>query len=150
VQQRLGQQSESVLLNKLLERVNVCVCVSIYIYIYINIYKIHAYFIFVADMPGSYTQTYMQNDSHYEHMGVCMRPCCDCRQNCVAILRIIEGRETAFNGFQYQFTTGKPLKSLKLTPTYYENGSMLNQHCICFIHRYVDMEYSFLHRYINT
>jgi hypothetical protein len=32
----------------------------------------------------------------------------------------IEGHETAFNGFQYQLTTGKPLK---LTLNYYENGS---------------------------
>jgi hypothetical protein len=29
-----------------------------------------------------------------------------------AILIIIEGSKTAFNGFQYQFTTGKPLKIL--------------------------------------
>jgi hypothetical protein len=39
-----------------------------------------------------------------------------------AILATIEGQETAFNGFQYQFTTGKPLKNLKLTLNYYENG----------------------------
>jgi hypothetical protein len=31
-----------------------------------------------------------------------------------AILIILEGRETAFNGFKYQFTTGKPSKNLKL------------------------------------
>jgi hypothetical protein len=41
-----------------------------------------------------------------------------------AILIIVEGHETAFNGFQYQFTTGKPLKSLKKTLNYTENGSM--------------------------
>ncbi len=41
-----------------------------------------------------------------------------------AILIIIEGHETAFNGFWYQFTTGKLLKNLKLTLNYYENGSM--------------------------
>ncbi len=40
-----------------------------------------------------------------------------------AILIIIEGCETVFNGFRYHFTTGKPLKNLKLTLTYYENGS---------------------------
>ncbi len=31
---------------------------------------------------------------------------------CTAILIIIEGQKTAFNGFEYQFTTGKPLESL--------------------------------------
>jgi hypothetical protein len=40
-----------------------------------------------------------------------------------AILIIIEGHETAFNGFEYQFTTGKPLKNLKLTLNYYENDN---------------------------
>jgi hypothetical protein len=44
-----------------------------------------------------------------------------------AISIIIEGHETAFNGFWYQFTTREPLKSLKLTLNYYENGSM----CTC-------------------
>jgi hypothetical protein len=38
-----------------------------------------------------------------------------------AILTIIEGHETAFNGCEYQFTSGKPLKNLKLTVNYYEN-----------------------------
>ncbi len=37
-----------------------------------------------------------------------------------AILMITEGHETAFNGFWYQFTIGKPLKNLKLTLEYYE------------------------------
>ncbi len=37
--------------------------------------------------------------------------------------------ETAFNGFEYQFTTGKPLKNLKLTLKYFENGSM----CMCVL-----------------
>jgi hypothetical protein len=40
-----------------------------------------------------------------------------------AILIIIEGHKTAFNGCWYQFTTGKPLKNLKLTLKYCENGS---------------------------
>jgi hypothetical protein len=40
-----------------------------------------------------------------------------------AILIIVEVHETAFNVFQYQFTTGKPFRSLKLTLNYYENGS---------------------------
>jgi hypothetical protein len=44
-----------------------------------------------------------------------------------AILIIIEGSETYSIGFQYQFTTGKPLKNLKLTLNYYENGSMLDK-----------------------
>ncbi len=45
--------------------------------------------------------------------------------NCFpAILIMIEGHETASNCFQYQFTTGKPLKNLKLTLNYYEDGSM--------------------------
>jgi hypothetical protein len=35
-----------------------------------------------------------------------------------AILIIIEGHKTAFNGFQYQFTTGNPLKNLKMTLIY--------------------------------
>ncbi len=38
---------------------------------------------------------------------------------------IIEGHETAFNGFEYQFTTGKPLKDLKLTLNYYGNGRIV-------------------------
>jgi hypothetical protein len=37
---------------------------------------------------------------------------------------IIEGHKMAFNGFEYQFTTGKPLKNTKLTLNYYGNGSM--------------------------
>jgi hypothetical protein len=40
-----------------------------------------------------------------------------------AIPIIIEGHETASNDFKYQFTTGKPLKYLKPTLNYYENGS---------------------------
>jgi hypothetical protein len=36
---------------------------------------------------------------------------------------MIEGCETAFNGLYYQFTTGKPLKSLKLTLNYDENDT---------------------------
>jgi hypothetical protein len=40
-----------------------------------------------------------------------------------AIPVIIEGHETAFNGFKYQFTSGKPLKDLKPTLNYYGNGS---------------------------
>jgi hypothetical protein len=50
----------------------------------------------------------------------------DCRRTtkCTAILIISEGHETAFNGFKYQLTTGKPLKNLKLTLNYYYgNGS---------------------------
>ncbi len=59
---------------------------------------------------------------------VCMYVCmymyvyvCMCN---TAIPIIIEGHETAFNGFKYQFTTGKPLKNLTLTLNYYGNGSM--------------------------
>jgi hypothetical protein len=37
-------------------------------------------------------------------------------------LKIIKGRETAFNAFEYQFSTGKPLKSRKLTLNYFENA----------------------------
>jgi hypothetical protein len=40
-----------------------------------------------------------------------------------AILIIIAGRETAYNGFEYQFTTGKSLKNLKLALNYCEDGS---------------------------
>ncbi len=36
---------------------------------------------------------------------------------------IIEDCETASNGFEYQFNTGKPLKIVKLNLNYYENGS---------------------------
>jgi hypothetical protein len=32
-----------------------------------------------------------------------------------SILILIEGHKTAFNGFEYQFTTGKPLKYLQPT-----------------------------------
>jgi hypothetical protein len=42
--------------------------------------------------------------------------------NGTAIVIIIEGHETAFNCFLYQFTTGKPLRNLKLTLNHYENG----------------------------
>jgi hypothetical protein len=41
-------------------------------------------------------------------------------QNLTAILIIIDSHETVLN----QFTTGKPLKSLKRTLEYYQNGSM--------------------------
>jgi hypothetical protein len=44
--------------------------------------------------------------------------------SCTAIPIIIEGHKTAFNGLKYQFTTGKPLKDLKLTLEYYGNGSV--------------------------
>ncbi len=40
-----------------------------------------------------------------------------------AIPIIVEGHETAFNGFQYQFTTGKPVKNLKPTFNYCGNDS---------------------------
>jgi hypothetical protein len=40
-----------------------------------------------------------------------------------AIPIIIEGQETAYNGFLYQFTTGKPLQNVQLTINYYGNGS---------------------------
>ncbi len=43
-----------------------------------------------------------------------------------AILMIVEGREIAFQCFLYQFTTGKPLKNLKLTLEYYATGSRTN------------------------
>jgi hypothetical protein len=45
-----------------------------------------------------------------------------CNLCVTAILLMIEGRETAFNGSKYQFTTGESLKNLKLTLDYYENG----------------------------
>ncbi len=40
-----------------------------------------------------------------------------------AILIISEGHETAFSDFKYQCATRKPLKNVKLTLGYYENGS---------------------------
>jgi hypothetical protein len=36
---------------------------------------------------------------------------------------ITEVRKTVFNGFEYEITIGKPLKSLQLTLNYDENGS---------------------------
>ncbi len=42
-----------------------------------------------------------------------------------AILIIIEGHETAFYGFAYQFTTGKPFQNMKPNLNYYENGSSI-------------------------
>ena len=54
----------------------------------------------------------------YTHTYTCVYMCT------TAISIIMEGHETAFNGFEYQFTTGKPLKDLKLTLSYYGNGSM--------------------------
>jgi hypothetical protein len=44
-----------------------------------------------------------------------------------AILIIIEGHETAFNGFKYQFTTGKLLKNLQPAFNYDENGSSIRK-----------------------
>ncbi len=52
------------------------------------------------------------------------------------ILIIIEGSETVFDSFQYQFTTGKPMKKLKLTFNCYENSSTYNE---CFRTRLVCM-----------
>jgi hypothetical protein len=40
----------------------------------------------------------------------------------------MEGHETAINGFEYQFTTGKPLKNLKPTLNYYEDASIVSRH----------------------
>ncbi len=45
------------------------------------------------------------------------------RWRATAILIISEGHETAFNGFSYQFTTGKSLEILQPTLNYYEKGS---------------------------
>ncbi len=41
---------------------------------------------------------------------------CICACICTPTFIIMEGQKTAFNGFQYQFTTGKPLN-------YYQSGS---------------------------
>jgi hypothetical protein len=38
--------------------------------------------------------------------------------------KIMEGRETVFKSFVYQLTTGKPLKSTKLTLDYFTSGSI--------------------------
>jgi hypothetical protein len=54
---------------------------------------------------------------------------CPCNR-ATAIPIIIEGHETAFNGFEYQFTSGKPLKDLKPTLNYYGNGST---GCVVFV-----------------
>jgi hypothetical protein len=52
---------------------------------------------------------------------------CDSRHGSyVTNLIIIEGRETASNGFWYQFTTRWLLKSLKQTNNYFENGGTAN------------------------
>ncbi len=60
-----------------------------------------------------------------------------------AIPIIIEGHETAFNGFQYQFTTGKPLRDLKPTLNDYGNGSM-------YVYVYTDIYiYIYVHIYIH-
>ncbi len=47
-----------------------------------------------------------------------------------AIPITIEGHETAFNGFWYQFTTEKPLQNVQLTINYYGNGSMRAAVCV--------------------
>ncbi len=57
-----------------------------------------------------------------------------------AIPIIVEGHETAFNGFEYQFTTGKLLKNLKPTLNYYGNGSMF----LCIVY-----EYTYIHIYTH-
>jgi hypothetical protein len=65
-----------------------------------------------------------------------------CANARTAILIIIEGHETAFNGFWYQFTTGKLLKCLKLALNYYENGSMDIEGCLkvfVFVFVFVDL-----------
>jgi hypothetical protein len=56
-----------------------------------------------------------------------------------AILIIIRGHETAFNGFWYQFTTGKPLRNLKLTLNYYENGSTGQTDLVHALNKAIDL-----------
>ncbi len=40
--------------------------------------------------------------------------------------KIIEARKTALNGFQYEFTTAKQLKTRKLIVNYFASGSTTN------------------------
>ncbi len=65
---------------------------------------------------------------------------------------IIEGGETAFNDFWYQFTTGKSLKNMKLTLNYYENDSMHFSHENVCMYVYVCMYacmYVFMHGFMS-
>ncbi len=55
-----------------------------------------------------------------------------------ATLTIIEGRETASNGFLYQFTTGKPFENLKPTLNYEEN-SITDDHVKLYKNRWMWM-----------
>ncbi len=76
-------------------------------------------------------------------------------QSITAILVVIGANETASNVFQYQFTTGKPLKNLKLTLNYYENGStdylqnILNQVWCAYIYDTIHKIQN-IHKYIHT
>ncbi len=60
---------------------------------------------------------------------------------CTPTCKIIEGSVTAFNGFKYQFTTRKPLKTRKPTIKIYASECMLPRreyrHQMCTLHAYI-------------
>jgi hypothetical protein len=111
---------------------HVCMHAYIYIYIYMYIYIYIYICIFVYMHAGRQASTF----ELYTYKRVClcmymyMRTTKAMRH--AAILIIIEGRK---NGIQRSlvpvFTTGKPLKSLKLTLNYDENGSTSRRQ-VCF------------------
>jgi hypothetical protein len=102
----------------------VFVCVCIYIYIYIYIYT-HEYQNKEALHGCIHMCVYIHQYQHKEAFPKAPEACLHIH---TAIPRIIEGHKTAFNGLQYQFTTGKPLKNLKLTFNYYGNSSTIHIH----------------------
>ncbi len=62
---------------------------------------------------------------------------------CTPVRKTAEVQKTAFNGFwfEYQFTTGKPLESGKLTLHYFASG------CMFFIFSLFDHEVGTVHFY---
>ncbi len=109
-----------------MSRIGTVVIIYMYMYIYIYIY------IYIIGLEQLHLQwlTYKKNRIYED-----MKKNADKQNESIdskswiltmltAILIIIEGHEMAFNGFWYQFTTGKQLKNLKRSLNYYENSSI--------------------------
>jgi hypothetical protein len=81
----------------------------------------------------------------YIYIHMCVQYCiyvCICVQRCSSVIRttshnywILEGHQTAFNCFWYQFTAERPLKSLKRALNCYEDGS--THHFFCYTKSFV-------------
>jgi hypothetical protein len=93
-------------------------CTRFFVYVMHTTFVLHTMVLCVCVRVCMYVCAYMRAHGYAPFL------CAKSINRNTAILIIFVGRETAFNGFQYQFTTGKPLKNLKLTLNYYENGSI--------------------------